>query len=31
MDIVCRILTQFQLINKKEEENIKKKIKRLSS
>ena len=27
MDIVCRILTQFQLINKKEEENIKKKIK----
>ena len=27
MDIVCRILTQFQLIHKKEEENIKKKIK----
>ena len=26
MDIVCRILSQFQLLDKKEEENIKKKI-----
>ena len=27
MNIVCRILSQFQLLDKKEEENIKKKIK----